>query len=182
MCPFYYQQYWKAGLHVSNCDYGKVDGYYCSFSKNEANHFGYRCNLAHPNSFPRSAFLCHSPLYHSLHSPTFSASPIWHNQQLLLFTPFQVGTIPRSTDSAEDSFHVLELALGNDKQATWKIIHRPLQAACLSRTVSMMGTEKLLNVLPTRRQLAHDYHSSYSTDGKDEALENYLYKNCMTEV
>lgn len=74
------------------------------------------------------------------------------------------------------------LALWNDEQSVWKILHRPLQAACLSRAASMMGTEKLLNVLPTRRQLAHDYHSSYSTDGKNEALENYPYKNCMTEV
>lgn len=108
LCPFYYQQYWKAGLFISDCDYGKVAGY-CSFSEDEANHFGCGCNLAHPNSFPRSAFLCRSPLYHSLHSPTFSASPIWHNQQLLLFTPFQVGTIPRSTESAKDGFHVLSV-------------------------------------------------------------------------
>lgn len=48
------------------------------------------------------------------------------------------------------------LALRNDEQSAWKILHRPLQAACLSRAVSMMGTEKLLNVLPTRRQPAHD--------------------------
>lgn len=142
----------------------------------------YRCNLAHPNSSPRSAFPCCSPPYHSLHGPTFSASPIWHNQQLLLFTPFQMGTILRSTNSAKDSFHVLRLALGNDEQSAWKILHRPLQAAFFSRAVSMMGTEKLLNVLPTRRQLAHNYHSSRSTDRKDEGLENYFTKNCMTEV
>lgn len=153
----------------------KVAGYF-SFSEDKTNYFVYRCNLAQPNSSPRSAFPRCSPPYHSLHSPTFSASPIWHNQQSLLFTPFQVGTTLRSTNSAKDGFHILRLALGKDEQSAWKIPHRPLQVACFSRAVSMMGTEKLLNVLPTRRQLAHNYHSSYSTDGKDEALENYFTK------
>lgn len=61
------------------------------------------------------------------------------------------------------------LAPGDDEQSVWKILHRPLQAERFSRAASMMGTEKLLNVLPTTRQLAHNYHSSYSTDGKNEA-------------
>lgn len=146
----------EAGLYISNCDCVKVAGYR-SFSEDEANHFGYRCNLAHPNSFPRSVSLCRSPLQHSLHSPTFSASPIWHNQQLLLFTPFQVGTIRDARIALKTVSTSSALALWNDEQSVWKILHRPLQAACLSRAASMMGTEKLLNVLPTRRQLAHDY-------------------------
>lgn len=108
MCPFYYQQYRKAGLYISNCDYGKVAGY-CSFLEDETNTFAHRCNLAHPNRFPRSAFLCCSRPYHSLHSPMFSASPIWHNQQLLLFTSFQVGTIQRSMDSTKEHFYILSI-------------------------------------------------------------------------
>lgn len=46
--------------------------------------------------FPSDLLLCAALLRLSLPSPAFSASPVQHTQQLLLLTPFQVGTIPKS--------------------------------------------------------------------------------------
>lgn len=121
--------------------------------------------------FPPDLLLCAALLRLSLPSPAFSASPVRHTQQLLLLTPFQVGTIPKSMGrtALKTASTSPALAPGGDEQSAWKILHRPLQAEHFSGAASMMGTEKLLNVLPTTRQLARNYHSSYSTDGKNEA-------------
>lgn len=169
MCPFYQQQHPQAGLQVSDRDYRKAAGC-CRFSEEEAHRFGCGCNPACPNSFPRSASLFAAPLctaagaaprlllaqYGTPSSCRFSLLSKW-----ALSREARIALQTASPSSA--------LAPGDDEQSARKILHRPLRAERFSRAASTTGTEKLLNVLPTTRQLARNYHSSYSTDGKNEA-------------
>lgn len=125
-----------------------------------------------------------SPLHGSRRSPASSARPIWHTQQLPLFAPFQVGTIPRSADSAADSFPVLGVGSRGWRAVSAENSSQTFASRAFQWSCKHDGNRETFECSAHHETAGTQLSFLLFYRWKKWSSENCLnsYKNCVTEV